>query len=141
MPLVCAPGDVCAAVSLPPVQRQPTMLASACTPAGSCRSTVTTPLTGKMSSATALPRLLVLPVVVMGQSGCGNVSAGALVDSGATNSFVGEELVVSAGLGLHKAPEMVVTLADGSSVRSHHVCAVPVQLARGLHQSVECRVV
>ena len=63
------------------------------------------------------------------------------MDSGATNSFVGKKLVATAGLSVHDAPEMVVTLADGSSVRSHHACAVPMQLASGLHQSVNCRVV
>ena len=61
------------------------------------------------------------------------MSASVLVDSGVTNSFVGSRLVASAGLNLHKAAEMVVTLADGSSVRSRHVCAVPMQLASGLH--------
>ena len=49
-----------------------------------------------MSVAAAAPRLLVLPVEVMGEFGCGSVAIGALVDSGATNSFVGEKLVQSA---------------------------------------------
>ena len=77
----------------------------------------------------------------MGESGLPSTAIGALVDSGTTNSFVGVDLVEKAQLVCREAPEMVVTLADGSTVSSHHVCDLPLVLSGGLHQQVTCRLV
>ena len=94
-----------------------------------------------MSVAATAPRLLVIPVEVMGESELPNTAIGALVDSGATNSFIGVDLVEKASLVCREAPEMVVTLADGSTVTSRHVCDLPLALAGGLRQQVTCRLV
>ena len=68
----------------------------------------------------------------MGACGRPSTAIGALVDSGATNSFVGADLVERASLVCCEAPEMVVTLADGSTVSSRHVCDLPLVLDGGL---------
>ena len=49
----------------------------------------------------------------------------ALVDSGATHSFVAQELVQKYQLPVTKDDGMKVTLADGSLVTSSTLCQVP----------------
>ena len=49
----------------------------------------------------------------------------ALVDSGATHSFVEQELVQKYQLPLTVGDDMKVTLADGSLVISSTLCQVP----------------
>ena len=66
VPLFGETAAVRVAMPSRPVQFPTTMPAPARTRAGSHHSTVTTYLTGKMSSAATAPHLLVLPVVVVG---------------------------------------------------------------------------
>ena len=52
-------------------------------------------------------------------------SAVALVDSGATHSFVSAELVSRFNLPVKTGGDMEVTLADGSQVEASLTCCIP----------------
>ena len=63
-------------------------------------------------------------------------SVAALVDSGATNSFVGQKLVEEHHLHVTKDDGMEVTLADGSLVSSSTICQVPLVACTNKGQAV-----
>ena len=75
---------------------------------------------GRISAAGAKVNLLLLPLLLGGRVKDGRNVVNALVDSGASHSFVGRALVTTHGgtLAVEAAPAMQVTLADGSEVTS-----------------------
>ena len=64
---------------------------------------------------------------------CGDAAAAAvaLVDSGASHSFVSTELVSKFSLLVKPGGDMEVTLADGSRVEVSHTCCVPLVVCSG----------
>ena len=64
---------------------------------------------------------------------CGEAasSAVALVDSGATHSFVSAALVSKYNLPMKLGGDMEVTLADGSQVEVSQTCCVPLVVCSG----------
>ena len=64
---------------------------------------------------------------------CGDAasSAVALVDSGASHSFVSAELVSKLSLPVKPGGDMKVTLADGSQVLASMTCCVPLVVCSG----------
>ena len=64
---------------------------------------------------------------------CGDAasSAVALVDSGATHSFVSAELVSKFSLLVKPGGHMEVTLADGSQVEALQTCCIPLVVCSG----------
>ena len=64
---------------------------------------------------------------------CGEAasSAVALVDSGATHSFVSAALVSKHSLPVKPGGDMEVTLADGSQVEVSQMCCVPLVVCSG----------
>ena len=74
---------------------------------------------------------------------CGDAapSAVALVDSGATHSFVSAALVSKLSLPVKPGGDMEVTLADGNQVKVSQTCCVPLVVCSGaLHCTINCRV-
>ena len=59
------------------------------------------------------------------------LSAVALVDSGATHSFVSAALVSKFSLPVKPGGDMEVTLADGSQVEVSQTCCVPLVVCSG----------
>ena len=64
---------------------------------------------------------------------CGDAasSAVALVDSGASHSFVSAELVSRFSSLVNPGGDMEVTLADGSRVEASQTCCVPLVVCSG----------
>ena len=67
-------------------------------------------------------------------------AAVALVDSGATHSFISEQLVSTHGLAVSQGQSMSVTLADGSSIEATEICVVPLVFCSGSGRAVSCTV-
>ena len=63
-----------------------------------------------------------------------------LLDSGASHSFISQEIVDQFGLNTYNAESLNVCLANGSTVRTAAMAVVPVRFAGGAEQLLECRV-
>ena len=64
---------------------------------------------------------------------CGDAASAAvaLVDSGASHSFVSTELVSRFSLPVNPGGDMEVTVADGSQVEVSQMCCVPLVVRSG----------
>ena len=73
---------------------------------------------------------------------CGDAASAvvALVDSGASHSFVSAELVSKFSLPMRPGGDMEVTLADGSQVEVSQMCHVPLVACSGDCLALHCTV-
>ena len=70
----------------------------------------------------------------------GDSALKCLLDSGASHSFISQEIVDQFSLNTYNAESLNVCLANGSTVRTAAVAVVPVRFAGGAEQLLECHV-
>ena len=69
-----------------------------------------------------------------------STAAVALVNSGATHSFISAKLVSKHGLAVSAGQSILVTLADGSNIEASETCVVPLVFCSDSGRDVSCTV-